>query len=463
MWAPQPGPQQTLIECPCDEIFFGGARGGGKTDACLGKAATKALKYKGKFNGVFFRQEVPMLDDAIERSKEIYNLMGASYNKQKSIWTFPGGSRLRFRPLESVDDAMKYQGQNITDIYVEEAGTFPSPEPIDRLRGALRSAHGVPTQIILTGNPGGPGQGWIKERYIDPAPQGYAVFKKQYLTERRYTWVFIPSKVADNKLLPKHYIDTLSMVGSAELVRAWLEGDWNAVEGSFFADVWLPDTIIDPFMIPSEWIRFRSMDWGSARPFSVGWYAISTGSLEQYEKGEIIKYREWYGAAKANVGLKLTVEQVAEGIKERDNFDHISYSVADPSIFIESGGPSIGETFARLGIMWRSADNRRKQGAQQMRSRISGRGGCPRLRFFKTCVDSIRTIPVLQHDRNHPEDVDTDGEDHSYDETRYAMMSRPYIVPSISNIKKIDNWGAWDFLDVLDEGYGRNRITSIQR
>ena len=150
IWQPQPGPQKALVDCPLAEIFFGGARGGGKTDAVLGKYALKAEKFGRHFNAVFFRKELPMLDDAIERSMEIYGKIGGKWNDQKKTWRFPGGGRLRFRPLESVSDAEKYQGQNITDCCVEEAGNYPDPRPIDPLNGVLRSATGVPTQLILT-------------------------------------------------------------------------------------------------------------------------------------------------------------------------------------------------------------------------------------------------------------------------------------------------------------------------
>ena len=158
IWRPQRGPQKSLIDCALAEIFYGGARGGGKTDGVLGKYALKAERYGADFNAIFFRRELPMLDDAIERSHSLYGPIAPyGWNEQKKTWRFPNGGRLRFRPLERVSDAEKYQGQNVTDACVEEAGNYPDSAPIDRLNGVLRSAAGVPTQLILTGNPGGPG------------------------------------------------------------------------------------------------------------------------------------------------------------------------------------------------------------------------------------------------------------------------------------------------------------------
>jgi hypothetical protein len=214
-----------------------------------------------------------MLDDAIERSKEIYFKLGAQWQDQKKTWTFPNGARLRFRPLERTGDADKYQGQNITDACVEEAGQYPDSAPIDRLNGVLRSAKSVPAQLILTGNPGGAGQQWIKARYIDPSPQGYKVLKRALPNGKEHKYVFIPSKLENNRLLTTadpDYINRLYLVGSKKLVDAWLKGDWSAVEGSFF-DEWSDLHIIKPFEMPEHWTRLISGDWGSARPFSFGW------------------------------------------------------------------------------------------------------------------------------------------------------------------------------------------------
>jgi len=89
---------------------------------------------------------MPQQDDLIERAKEIYLSTGARWQDQKKLFAMPHGGRIRFRPLESVTDAEKYQGQSLSDAAVEEAGNYPMPAPIDRLFGCLRSAHGVPIQ-----------------------------------------------------------------------------------------------------------------------------------------------------------------------------------------------------------------------------------------------------------------------------------------------------------------------------
>jgi hypothetical protein len=439
VWAPQEGPQHALVECPVREVLFGGARGGGKTDGVLGKWAVKAQQYR--INAVFFRKEMPQTDDLIKRAKEIYCPLGANYREQQKEFTFPNGACIRFRPLENVADAEKYQGQNLTDVCVEEAGNYSSSDPIDRLWGVLRSADGVPVQMILTANPGGSGQQWIKKRFIDPAPRGMKVLKATLPDGSEHQRVYIPSRVQDNKLLlarDPQYVARLYLVGSKELVDAWLTGNWDAIEGAFF-DTWSPRNIVRPFEIPREWARFRSFDWGFARPFSVGWWAVASDDRKAdgitIPRGAMIRYREWYGClpGQPNTGLRMTAEQVGAGIIERERNDGVMMGVADPAIFSSDSGPSIAERMASVKCHWRAADNTRvaKSGAMagwdQMRARIGGDERGPMLVVFSTCLDAVRLIPSMQHDRDRPEDLDTDSEDHLADEVRYACSSRPWI------------------------------------
>lgn len=454
-WSPQPGPQHALVNCPVFEIFYGGARGGGKTDGMFGKFGIKQKRYGKNCVGVFFRKTREDLKEAIERSKDIYGPMGAEYQDQKKQWVFRNGARLKFEYLANDKDAENYQGHNYTDVFFEELTHWASPEPVNKLKATLRSAEGIPCQFHATGNPGGPGHQWVKQRYIDPAPLGWKIitedFKNPFTGEiQKLDRVFIPSKLSDNRLLMNGdplYVAKLQQSGSEQLVKAWLDGNWDIVEGAYF-DCWdAKKHIIRPFVIPKHWMRFISGDWGSAKPFSFGWWAVASEDTKIPEgwipKGSMIRYREWYGVKKneqgetvPNVGLKLFAEKVGEGLKKRQGEENISYGVLDPAAFSEDGGPSIA---SRLGVFFTRADNKRVPdkgamgGWDQMRSRLEGEdlgepmGQRPMIYCFNTCVDSIRTIPALQHDVNRPEDLDSDMEDHAADEWRYACMSRPYI------------------------------------
>jgi hypothetical protein len=466
VWAPQPGPQAVLCKCPAPEIFFGGSRGGGKTDGVLGRWAAKEAQWGPNFNAMMFRRTTVSSTDAIDRSKEIYRPLGGVFNESKLTWRLPHGGRAGFGYLDSIDDAGEYQGRNLTDAWIEEAGQYPSPEPIFRLFGALRSSAGVPVQIILTGNPGGPGQTWIRERYeMVPFPRWTRILVKDLPNGTTHQVAVIPSRLLDNQILMQRdpgYASRLTMVGNPALVRAWLEGDWNAIEGAFFAEWDEGRHVIAPFAVPEHWLRFRSMDWGSASPFSVGWWAVasddhvlSAGGLgrlapglgageRRIPRGAIVRYREWYGAAKIGetwVGLKLPNELIGAGIIEREKGERIAYGVLDPSCFNQSGGPSIYEQMrqgarqAGGSLLFREADNTRapKRGAISgwgaLRARLVGTDEAPMLFCFDSCKALIRTLPLMEHDHDRPEDIDTDAEDHAVDECRYACLSRPWIKP----------------------------------
>jgi hypothetical protein len=435
-WKAQTGPQTALISCPVFEVFFGGARGGGKTDGVLGDFIRHASLYGKDAIGLMVRRERTQLIETIERSRQIYTPLGWKFHEQEKMWRAPDGARLRFAYLERDADAEAYQGHSYTRVYVEEIGNFPSDKPILKLMATLRSGAGVPTGFRATGNPGGPGHQWVRARYIDPAPTGYGVVKDAVSGLER---VYIPSRVHDNKYLGDDYVAKLKAAGSKELVRAWLDGDWSVIEGAFF-DCWETEKhVVRPFEVPKDWLRFRSCDWGSAKPASVGWWCVVGDDFavdgKTLPRGALVRYREWYVASAPNVGLKLTAEEVAQGIlaKERPG-EVIKYSVMDPAAFAVDGGPSIAERMGNLKVYFSRADNKRvaQMGAlggwDQMRQRMKGDGdGRPMIYTFSTCVDSIRTIPALQHDPDKPEDLDTDGEDHAGDEWRYACMSRPWV------------------------------------
>jgi hypothetical protein len=123
----------------------------------------------------------------------------------------------------------------------------------------------------------------------------------------------------------------------------------------------------------------------------------------------------------------MDADVVAEGIKAREAGDIIRYGVADPSIFIRDGGPSIAENMTKKGVAWRAGDRKRIVGWDQLRRYLVGENGVPMLYVLDCCPDTIRILPALPHDENKMEDVDTESEDHAGDETRYAVMSRPWM------------------------------------
>lgn len=248
--------------------------------------------------------------------------------------------------------------------------------------------------------------------------------------------IFIRSRLTDNRIGLRNdpaYAARLEGLGSPELIRALKEGDWNIIAGAFFPEFEITKHVIAPIAIPKHWVRLRSMDWGSSAPFAVHWWGVSDGELPAIPRGALVCYREWYGATPDDLGLKLTAEEVAEGIREREGGEKIDDSVLDPSAFARNGGPSIAERMADRKVDFRRADNTRvgSRGAlggwDLVRQRLKGNDEAPMIYFTTACPDTIRTFPAVQHDPNRIEDVDTSANDHCADSIRYACAARPWV------------------------------------
>ena len=229
---------------------------------------------------------------------------------------------------------------------------------------------------------------------------------------------------------------------SPKLREAWLDGTWDIHTGQFFEDFYdRPEHysdrqythVIEPFEIPEAWKIYRSFDWGYHRPFSCGWWAVD------YD-GVAYRILEMYGCTKTpNEGVRWTPDKVFTEIArvEREHRwlkgKHIT-GVADPAIWDGETGESIAQCAARHGIYFVKGDHARIPGWMQLHYRLAfDENGYPQMYVFKNCRAFIRTLPLLQYDGSMGEDLDSDGEDHIADETRYFLMSRP-IKPRLSDV-----------------------------
>ncbi len=461
VWEPQPGPQALAVSARfVTELLYGGARGGGKSSYLLGDFLQDTPQGTG-WAGIVFRRSYPELEELVKQAKEMYLPLGATWKISDRTFTFPSGATLKLRHIDGEDDAMLYQGHEYAWIGFDELGNWQNLNAYKKLKATLRGTDSAVThrRIRATANPGGPGHHEVKNYFIDHNPQGFEMVTSPEGTTR----MFIPAKVTDNKILMQAdpgYVARLREVGSPELVRAWLEGDWNVITGAYFPEFSTLQHVIAPFAIPNYWLKFVAGDWGSASPFSFHWYAVSDGTISIPDlrppdslsfathrpnrlipKGAIVCYREFYGCVPGmvNTGLRWPASRVAEGIKARTpKHEKITYRVLDPSAFKQDGGPSHAEVMARAGVFFRPADNTRLAGWGAIRERLTGIDadpdidngvGTPMWYCFNTCVALIRTLPSLQHDTKNPEDCDTNGEDHAPDDLRYACMSRPWSRP----------------------------------
>lgn len=465
IWSPQAGPQEALVNLPpdIDEVLFGGSRGGGKTDSAIALALIRGEKWGKKHHAIFFRRELTQLDAVITRAREIGEAIGWEYKEISKTLTSQQGATIKFRHLERDSDAEKYQGWSVQLIIFEEMTNFPDPKPLMKLKGILRSAHGVPCLFLGTANPGGPGHSWVKRRYIDPVPNGWKPIEHtDKISNRVSRRVYIPSRLTDNKKLTDNdpgYLARLAQTGSEQLVRAWVYGLWDIVDGAFFDEFDSQKHVLKKCNLPGHWMRFRAGDWGSAKPFAFYWMAVASEHWtspcgKMIPRGAIVVYREHYGIKidpetgdfVPNEGLRLYAEVVGKQLAEMEAHEpsKVAYGVLDPSAFSNHGGPSIRERIyigSGKRIMFREADNKRVAGRgamggwDQVRARLavqelSDNLSAPMVFFTDACVHLIRTLPMVQHDKDNVEDIDTEAEDHALDALRYGLMSRPYMTKS---------------------------------
>jgi len=421
VFRPNKGPQTEFLASSEREVFYGGARGGGKSYAML----VDPLRYcdKSYHRALLLRRSMPELRDMINHSQRLYGkaFPGAKWREQEKEWRFPSGARIEFGYAENLTDVLRYQGQSYTWIGIDELPQYPTPEIYNFLRSSLRSVDPeIPVFMRATGNPGNVGSLWVKEMFVDPSEPNIAfdVNVDTIVGKKKITRRFIPAKLQDNPYLMQtdDYLIMLSSLPEVQR-KQFLEGDWGAFENSAFPEFSIATHVVQPFDVPRNWLRFRTCDWGYASAACVLWIAVD------FDNNFWI-YREYYTK-------RVTADIFARQVLEKEHDEYIRYGILDSSTWARRGdaGPSIAETMIHEGCKWRPSD-------RSPRSRIAGKLALhkqlsldkdthqPKLKVFSNCTNLIRTLPMLPVDRNNPEDVDTDAEDHAYDALRYGVMSR---------------------------------------
>lgn len=443
------------------EVLYGGAAGGGKSHLMRVAAVIWAAEIAGLQVYLFRRIHEDLVKNHMEGPNGFRTLLASWVDAGlvkivENEIRFWNGSKIYLCHCQHEKDRFKYQGAEIHVLMMDELTHFT--EVIYRfLRNRVRAVglnlpekyKGIFPRILCGSNPGNIGHQWVKSSFVDNADD--LGIRRMASGDGGMARQFIVARLEDNPSMMAEdptYEARLEGLGSAALVKAMRWGDWNVVEGAFFENFDPNRHVLRPVELPGHWLRFRAADWGYAKPFSIGWYGVASDDWQHPDglvvpRGAMVQYREWYGVKtnpdgtfEPDVGVRLEADTVADGIKEREVGEQVSYGVLDPGAFITQGGPSIGETFFANRVPFRKADNARIArsgsigGWDQLRARLTGDNeGRAMVFFFSNCRHAIRTIPVLQHDDARPEDVMTDSEDHAADQTRYACMSRPWVKP----------------------------------
>lgn len=428
------------------------------TDAMLMSFAQYCGRGYGDYmRGIIFRRNYKHLDDIISKSKRWFNksaqqprfLAGSSSLK----WVWPTGEELLLRAFENEEDYWSYHGHEYPFIGWEELTSWPNINCYESMKSCNRSSFQgtarlphLPRLIRSSTNPYGVGHSWVKSYFIDPAPYGKIIQDKE---GNQRCALF--GSVKENPFLGEEYIKTLESITDANKRKAWLEGSWDITSGGMFDDLWdSTKHVIEPFEIPFSWRITRSFDWGSSKPFSVGWWAVSDGTEATLKDGRKIAFPrktmfrigEWYGSdGRPNEGLRMPAKVVAQGINIRETQMRIQNRVqpgpADSAIYAVTDEASIGQNMEAEGVFWTPADKRpgsRKNGWELMRDRLDAVAKAedkPGMYVFSTCRDFIRTVPSIARDTRDPDDVNTDAEDHIADDCRYMVLSADHTVHKV--------------------------------
>lgn len=484
IWEPLDGSQRLLMGCPCNHILYEGTRGPGKTDAQLMYFRRFVGVGYGQFwRGVIFDREYKNLDDLISKSRRWFRQFGDGarfLSSGKDLkWVWPTGEELLFRQMKTEQDYWNYHGQEFPFIGWNELTKQPNGNLYEMMMSCNRSSFipekhspdgkilpDIPLVVLSTTNPYGVGHNWVKQRFIDAAEAGKVVKmtkevfnpRTQKREEITKTQVRLFGSYKENIYLSPEYILELESIKDPNKRRAWLWGDWDITSGGMFDDVWSNDhNVVPDFTVPPEWRIFRSFDWGSSKPFSVGWWAESDGSdiympdntVRSTRRGDLFRIHEWYGwNGVPNTGLRMLDTQISKGIIEREIkwgiHGRVKPGPADASIFDDVNGVCIAKNMAKpvniggktyKGVVWTRSiktPGSRKNGWELLRTAIFNahppENNTPReeagIFVTRSCQDGfIRSVPSLPRSTKDMDDVDTDAEDHCADEVRYVILA----------------------------------------
>lgn len=414
---PMDGPQTEFLRRKEDEVLYGGAKGGGKSYALLLESLRQIDK--SGYRALILRRTYPRLQELIDRSKSIFPLLGGVYSGQDHSWKFPSGSIVRFGHCQNKGDERNYQGHEYAFIGFDQLEEFLEDQYLFISAQNRSTAEGVRCYVRATANPGDVGHAWVKARFIDNKQPFRAYKIDTELPTGKMVSIssaFIPATVYDNKILLEkqpNYIARLMSLPERER-KALLEGNWDIFEGQYFSEFDRASHVIKPFLPPKDWKRFRCGDYGYTAPSAVYDVAIDPG-------GDLYVYRELY---KPGLTFSALAGEIKKTSMPEESFD---YTVFDPSIWAKNGatGETGSEILMNNGLHVWKGDNNRVAGWSRLREYLRDPQGKPHIFITENCVNLIRTLPSLVHDKINVEDVDSDCEDHGPDALRYGVMSRP--------------------------------------
>jgi hypothetical protein len=430
-WTPHPGAQTRFLAEPAFEALYGGAAGGGKSD-CLLFGGLRQVEHPDA-RILFLRGSFPELQEVLDRAHGTFPRLGATWSSESKRYTFPSGARYEFGYGETYTEVQRYLGQEYTSIRYDEIGRVPEERVAIFLISRIRTKNPrIRLEFRASANPGGPGHGWLKRRYIIPCGRDG---RTRYVDpETRLDRAFIPARLADNPSLSEQYRRQLMLLPEV-LRKQLLEGDWEAGEGLALPSLHRHRHLIKPFNIPGHWPVWLAHDWGFAHPAATGLFVTDEHGTTYLV--DSIRSRQ---RSPKEIAHDVAALLGRHGL----TFADVAYTVAGHDIWQDRRArgetvPTIAEQYAGVGWYCRRASISRVAGLQNFRAYLewhSPDGQEQRPRFLIVDTEANRrlfdSLEQMVSDPDHPEDalkVDADrygeGGDDDYDMVRYALASRP--------------------------------------
>lgn len=421
---------ETLLFNPkCKYLLFGGAAGGGKSYFLRWAALGLGFYYSSKYNMVgvplgLFSEDYPTLRDRqiIKIKREFPPWLGQIKETKAEGFAFItykeyGGFIIMLRNL---DDPSKYSSVEFAAILVEEL-TKNKLDTFEALRTRMRYT-GIPdVKFAAATNPGEIGHGWVKNKWIQ--------FDSQNLDIENDRFFFIQALYSDNKYIDPDYVRQLEALSDPLKRKALLEGNWDIFVGQVFFE-WNRDLhVTDKFLYSlDDCQKIVCFDWGYNAPGCAYWLAF-TPDLRVYCYREIYKNQ-------------LTPEEWAQEISMYTLIENTEYIVLPHDCFYKIQGRETIETTFRnnlnIPIVYGGApskQSRRNRLAIMHQYLSKAPDKLPYLQFHPSCVEAVRTLPELIYDKNNPEDLDTRGDDHSYDAISLGLLTHRGLVTESGIVK----------------------------
>jgi hypothetical protein len=445
-YCPASRPQYEFHQSGAKEVFYGGAAGGGKTITML----VEGLRWVAfsSYRAIFFRRTYVELSQVVELSQEIFPAYGGQWVESKMMWRFPSGARYYLAYLEKDGDKLRYQGKAFHYIAFDELTQWPTEGGYKYLFTRNRPFRPDPTGFTIPcfmragSNPGGPGHGWVKKRFIDNSvPYDGRMIRSA--NGRFYERVYIPATLDDNQILLKSgggdYETSIMSVADESLRKALRYGDWNIAAGAIFEELRANVHRVrrggkGPFTAVTV-----AADWAYAGEAVALWIETDTG-LGSAPKSRV--YREWCTTQThpsvwaAGVVARSTDPVSGEVVVRRVVLDSAAWATP------QDGGPSPAEqmlsVFQKAGIALVKA----QKGPHSIANGIvllhsyfwfSPRAKEPLLVIDENCPKLWEQVSTIQRgdiEKNQdPEKPAPHQRDDRFDALRYWAQDRPQPAP----------------------------------